>query len=990
MRNTTGRWLKTLAFLFVVWAGAALAQDEDLTRMGMSEAERTRLRALLDQPIPEDALNATKINLLKLKDAAAVRLGDQVKAEEVLRQWAALDPSDVGARWRLRNLLASTAKRQEAYEIGQQLIKEIKYPPAAVRIRTTLAMNYIDDSDLQSARRLLEESEQIIKSQWGSVPRAGIGPYRLVQAEMEFNRCKSFYLRRTGKWQESLQAARLAVQKGRELARYEGLVDEREKQFGRTDAIIAYGYLADIQVASGQYAQADSTLREAVQWGRELGLNDNHMARLYGSISAHRLATGMFEQSKTIADRLEEIMLAQGFQKGHTNWIYSQQLGITSLAGLGQWQEAMRRLDAFDQEVKKVGNQSNLARQTWLRATVYGQAGRLDASKRIFELTLKWHEENYGPSHYFTAFTRGMYAQTLYKLGEKDKARHEFELAFQNITSPDAITGDFAEDAYRRQLKKTIFQSYIELLSETAATNAQDAELIFQMADHLNSSSVQQALSDAAVRSSVNVPGLSDVVRQDQDAKNEISALMSYMTSQGIEGEPKRNPQVLAQMRNRLIELEKLRKSFKEQIQKSYPEYFALLQPKAPTTKDIAKQLKPDELFISAVSVSNRTYVWAIDAQGQVGFHRWELDHKGTEQLVARLRKTLDVAELGARAPAFDADAAYQIYKGVIAPQERMLEGKRHLIVATSGSLAKFPIAVLLRDPRKDKEIEKMAWLIKDVAISSVPTANGWMSLKRLGKVNLTEQPMIAWGDPVFNLKLAAADVQGGTRNVNKLRSTQSLGALDGPLQEFDSVYQQIPPLPETRDEVLQLAKILNGNAEQDLILGTKATRKSVLESNQSGLLRRKQVLVFATHGLLAGDLPNLNQPALAMAANPNPNDSPLLTLDDVLSLKLNADWVVLSACNTAGDDGRAEEALSGLARGFFFAGSRSLLVTHWSVESESAMLLTTQAFTAYKKDPTLRRSEAVRHAMLEVMKMGKFSHPTYWAPYALVGEGGR
>ena len=126
------------------------------------------------------------------------------------------------------------------------------------------------------------------------------------------------------------------------------------------------------------------------------------------------------------------------------------------------------------------------------------------------------------------------------------------------------------------------------------------------------------------------------------------------------------------------------------------------------------------------------------------------------------------------------------------------------------------------------------------------------------------------------------------------------------------------------------------------------------------------------------------------MAATHNPNESPLLTLEDVLSLKLNADWVVLSACNTAGADGKAEEALSGLARGFFFAGSRSLLVTHWSVESESAMQLTTQTFAAYKKNLSIRRADALRQAMLETMKLPKYAHPAYWAPYALVGEGGR
>ena len=86
----------------------------------------------------------------------------------------------------------------------------------------------------------------------------------------------------------------------------------------------------------------------------------------------------------------------------------------------------------------------------------------------------------------------------------------------------------------------------------------------------------------------------------------------------------------------------------------------------------------------------------------------------------------------------------------------------------------------------------------------------------------------------------------------------------------------------------------------------------------------------------------------------------------------------------------RAEETLSGLARGFFYAGSRSLLVTHWSVESESAMLLTTSTFEHYGADPTASKAESLRQAMLKVMRKPQFAHPAYWAPYALVGDGGR
>ncbi len=166
-----------------------------------------------------------------------------------------------------------------------------------------------------------------------------------------------------------------------------------------------------------------------------------------------------------------------------------------------------------------------------------------------------------------------------------------------------------------------------------------------------------------------------------------------------------------------------------------------------------------------------------------------------------------------------------------------------------------------------------------------------------------------------------------------------------------------------------------------------------MLAASKAGELANKRVIAFATHGLMAGDLPNLNQPALAMAATgteaQNPL-APLLTLEDVLTLKLNADWVVLSACNTAAADGKAEEALSGLARGFFYAGSRSLLVTHWAVDSESAKLLTTATFEHYTANPQAAKAESLRQAMLKVMAMPQYNHPAYWAPYALVGDGGR
>jgi CHAT domain-containing protein len=418
--------------------------------------------------------------------------------------------------------------------------------------------------------------------------------------------------------------------------------------------------------------------------------------------------------------------------------------------------------------------------------------------------------------------------------------------------------------------------------------------------------------------------------------------------------------------------------------------------------------LAEDEVFVSILPMAGETYVWGIDHKGQTKFHRSDWSEQKTNTTVDALRKTLDVAGLGKRMPKFDYQGAHAIYKAFFEPLGELTQGKKHMVVSTSSALAKLPFAVLQTQAFNGSNPLDAPWLVKSMAVSHVPTASGWMSLKRFGKVPHSVEPMVAWGDPLFDgkavqkmadaAKVEKADKPSGMQvamaepgtTVRSVLNTRSAASLEVSDADAYLTYSKIPPLPETRDEVEELAKILGADPKNDLYLGANATRASVLKSSTSGQLLKKQVVVFATHGLLAGDLPNLSQPALAMAATANPADSPLLTLEDVLSLKLNADWVVLSACNTAGADGRAEEAMSGLARGFFFAGSRSLLVTHWSVESESAMQLTTNAFASYKKDTAMRRSEALRQSMLAVMKSPAFGHPAFWAPYALVGEGGR
>lgn len=115
------------------------------------------------------------------------------------------------------------------------------------------------------------------------------------------------------------------------------------------------------------------------------------------------------------------------------------------------------------------------------------------------------------------------------------------------------------------------------------------------------------------------------------------------------------------------------------------------------------------------------------------------------------------------------------------------------------------------------------------------------------------------------------------------------------------------------------------------------------------------------------------------------------MTASEAAQLNLDADWVIMSACNTAAGQSDNAEALSGLARAFCYAGARALLVSHWYVDSEAAVAITTGAVSAMKAEPKIGRAEALRRSFSALIaKRGRFAHPSVWAPFVLVGNGDR
>jgi CHAT domain-containing protein len=200
-------------------------------------------------------------------------------------------------------------------------------------------------------------------------------------------------------------------------------------------------------------------------------------------------------------------------------------------------------------------------------------------------------------------------------------------------------------------------------------------------------------------------------------------------------------------------------------------------------------------------------------------------------------------------------------------------------------------------------------------------------------------------------------------------------------------------PLPGTADELCVVAQDLKADPGRDILLGAKATEREVKKLSAAGELAKYRLVHFATHGVLAGDLKGTSEPGLILTppSAGSEEDDGYLSASEITALKLDADWVILSACNTAAGSAASAEALSGLARAFIYAQARSLLVSHWEVYSDAAVKLVTGAVGVIARDQT-GRAEALRRSMLALIDTGAphEAHPAYWAPFVLVGEAGQ
>lgn len=768
--------------------------------------------------------------------------------------------------------------------------------------------------------------------------------------------------------------------------------------------------LANNLILQGRLAEAELAVRNVLQ--RRLSRLGRYAPPTAGAVVQFaRLLNeqGRFREAEALARAAMDIHKTIGSAPAALSYIGARRQLGRALVAQSRWKEA---LPVFEEMGADLATDPVLLERwgrgdpNWGIALV--KTGQPEKALPMLEGGLKRWSARLGPSHHEVAERRGFLAIALAETGQRQRALSEFHEAVKVLLARGRIEADEESGASARAWRLVlILEGYIKLLHDIRnelgqqRTGLDPAAEAFRLADAARGQSTQRALTASAARATVNDPALADLIRREQDAKQQVAVLYSTLLRLLNAPADQQLPQVAAQMRNRIQELEKERRQLFTDLEKRHPAYVNLINPRPATIEETRAALREGEVLLSVLTAEDRTYVWAVPKSGPVAFHAAALGEKAVAGIVAGLRKALDPGRVSLEnVPAFDVMAAHRLYAEVLLPVEGAWKGAHTLMVLANGALAQLPFSLLPTAPAPPatdagvgfERYKAVPWLIRQIAVVQLPAANTLVTLRSLREGNPGRAVFAGFGDPQFGPQLALAEPL--EPKVLALRNL-AVPRVEGENKPVDWIpYSRLSRLPDTRDEILAIAAALKADPRNDVFLGPSASKQSV----KSADLSRRRIVAFATHGLIPGDFPDLDQPALALSAPDGRAETGLLTLEDILALKMDADWVVLSACNTAAGEGAGAEAISGLGRGFFYAGSRALLVTHWPVETSSARLLVTNLFERYAGSPSLSRAEALRQASLTVMEgTGRdgamsfsYAHPLFWAPYALVGDGGR
>lgn len=729
--------------------------------------------------------------------------------------------------------------------------------------------------------------------------------------------------------------------------------------------LTARSNLASLYQVQGRLQEAEQVMRQVLTDSlRILGERHPDSLRARNNLGTILWSAGRPAEAEPL---MRAVLQAQQSLRGreHPLTLRSQANLGNVIADLGRLAEAIAlHQGAADTAARVLGHEhratltmrSNLSRALLLD-------GQPEAAAAEIADVLAARQRILGKQHPETLTARDNLAEIRAMTGQPDAA---IALWRENLAHLPAHVAALGHDARTQATLPIAFTRFLVALEESRLSPDERAALGLQLQGWSRFGALDVSLAELGARLAAHSPELAADLRGLQDARRELAALReAFLDAFGDDAPANERASLSAAMGQ--AEADIARRA--EALARSFPALAELELPRALTVDEAQVLLEPGEGLLAFASLDDRLLAWLV-TKDRVAWHRIDAPRTDLAEQVARLRASLDIdwtaqppgiaTGCALESPAlpdhpFDLCAARALHETLLG--EIDVEGITELIVVPDGPLESLPFAMLVSENSPGMAPR---WLVADQAVTTLPTTSSLRALRqRTGQV----------GDDRRQPFLGLAPVEFDADNPDS--------ALRG---------SELSALPGTADEVRFLAGLMSAG-DENAVIGAQASEAFV----KTAPLERYRVLSFATHGLLAREAEAVTDGIvreMSLALRPGAGEDGLLTASEVAALRLNADWVLLSACNTAGGvatGGDGAEGLSGLARAFFFAGARSLMVSHWPIDDAVTPQL--MADTMARSSEGMSRAQALRQAQLAMASRPEHAHPFFWAPFSVVGE---
>jgi CHAT domain-containing protein len=765
-------------------------------------------------------------------------------------------------------------------------------------------------------------------------------------------------------------------------------LDIREKKLGdHRDTATTLASFADLMLVQGRYGEAEPLLKRALAINEKTpGAMHPETAETVSSLGALYRLQGKAALARSFFARALGILeKALGADNFYTAAALSNLAVLDRDAGrLADAAALLKRavailettLDASD--VRLVGTKGNLA-------AVYLLQGRLAEAEAGFREGLGVLERVMPPDHPSTGMAQYWLARTLLAAKKYDEAVTRSRRAGEIVAARKArslaarLSGGVQEAFSADHVFALEARAAFALARAKRGDEERLRDAAFAAAQRATFDETGRAVAHMAARAAAGTDALAQLLREQQDLLRRLQLLDQRIANAIGARDPATRAQA-APLREESAGIGARLAAIDAALRRDHRAYAELADPKAVSVAETQALLAADEAVVLPFVLEEETLLFAVTKTSAI----WASTGATAASVakdVAALRKQLNPSRWEGTFAPFDRRLSHRLYQQLWAPLEAALDAKTQVFVVPTGPLTSLPFAVLVTAPPAGndgdpKALRETAWLIRRHALVTLPSVSSLKALRHYASKGAPSEAFAGFGDPALS-GAAAKPLTAGSRSVGSVY--RGVAPDPNELRALDA-------LPGTAAELKALAKAL-GAADGDVYLRERATETRVKAAD----LSKKRVIAFATHGLMAGDM-GLGEPGLVLTppATVSALDDGYLSASEAARLNLRAEWIILSACNTAAGDAPGARGLSGLARAFFLAGARSLLVSHWPVWDDVASRLTTATVTHHQAARGGRRAEALRRATLAVMDDAsepRFAHPAAWAPFVLVGE---